>query len=894
MENLQDDKKRLVTQATEIFEGRSSVLQEPLDPELIIATLDGTTRDVITQRGKAAITRVHDATEGKVVVAATAAVVTVAAQQGVASAEVIHKPKVTPVVHVAKETAKKPKKLTNLPLAVNITSPIHKLQPKPDYKTQSLAKMPHELNIVIDMPAGGTVYGLAMNADPTHLASEESKINSLSDLNELASQQRQPIEVIDADIQIGQEMIVPVGNNKTGTITIQAGETLDSISAERGVPKSVILALNPGIINPNIIYKGQALNLPGATSSTTAPKVSYSGGSAPSTGKPESKSTSTPSTFTNPSTGTTASAGAGAAAPTMPVPVATTTVGAGEASGGAPATISPTTAPLATVASAPISGGLPEQPINPIKHTSNAEQRKEHDSETNFEKQEDNARRTHRRKEEATLRRERAKVSRDRNRNYNMYSSITGTSGFGDKQLRFALINTGHSALLPIVKQAVIGQSRRDINGLYTISAAAQESNYGVSTLAHTDYNFFGLNARDSDPGGDAWHFPSPASSVVSFTKLISADYIKPGETFYAGGTSLKDIYVNYSSSHDVEANSIASIMNVLETEADEDHIARQHHTKRPEEHVRRISIVEVAKNAEHAHRRHRQLAGLHSAVSNAVLGGELVSLDTQRYNHSSYSESALGHESGALWHQWYHLGPNGYYKTTSFIDCSGLVNQVLYDVYGVNIDINTETMFWDKSMFEEIPFSEARAGDFIEPSMYYAVPWKTNGHHVEIVTSVDGNVIDTFGAHQDGVPQPQQVGPAQYIENPDQPNVFLRYIGPDNRNLDVVEQKLSFLRNKWKRADRAKALPVTTLSHTPARSIGKIVVSHDHDEHHHHEHKHRHDGRHHKKLGAEATKRIVIKRQVRREAAAINKVLHTLEHHKVKVTKQAKKPLRK
>jgi LysM repeat protein len=58
----------------------------------------------------------------------------------------------------------------------------------------------------------------------------------------------------------------PTVSGAPGTYTVQAGDSLLKIATRFGVTTQDILAANPGL-NPNLIYPGQTLNVPGAGSS---------------------------------------------------------------------------------------------------------------------------------------------------------------------------------------------------------------------------------------------------------------------------------------------------------------------------------------------------------------------------------------------------------------------------------------------------------------------------------------------------------------------------------------------------------------------------------------------------------------------------------------------------
>lgn len=67
-----------------------------------------------------------------------------------------------------------------------------------------------------------------------------------------------------------------------GTYTVQWGDWLAKIAQQFGVTSQAIIAANPGI-NPNLIYPGQVLNIPGAGSSVPVPTSTGTPGTNPGT-----------------------------------------------------------------------------------------------------------------------------------------------------------------------------------------------------------------------------------------------------------------------------------------------------------------------------------------------------------------------------------------------------------------------------------------------------------------------------------------------------------------------------------------------------------------------------------------------------------------------------------
>ncbi|MBO9664703.1 phage tail tip lysozyme [Dokdonella sp.] len=58
------------------------------------------------------------------------------------------------------------------------------------------------------------------------------------------------------------------GNNGGGSYTVRNGDTMSGIAAQHGVSLSALISANPQIKNPNLIYSGQAVHIPGGGSSS--------------------------------------------------------------------------------------------------------------------------------------------------------------------------------------------------------------------------------------------------------------------------------------------------------------------------------------------------------------------------------------------------------------------------------------------------------------------------------------------------------------------------------------------------------------------------------------------------------------------------------------------------
>ncbi len=62
---------------------------------------------------------------------------------------------------------------------------------------------------------------------------------------------------------LGMMASISLATTATETYIIRSGETLASIASDHGISLDELLALNPSITNPNMIYVGQAIKVPG-------------------------------------------------------------------------------------------------------------------------------------------------------------------------------------------------------------------------------------------------------------------------------------------------------------------------------------------------------------------------------------------------------------------------------------------------------------------------------------------------------------------------------------------------------------------------------------------------------------------------------------------------------
>lgn len=80
-------------------------------------------------------------------------------------------------------------------------------------------------------------------------------------------------------VYAGQVIFIPTGTGSDpiyrppsgGTYVVQWGDTLAKIAARQGIKLSSLLAVNPQIHNPSLIYAGQVINLPAGSTPPSKP-----------------------------------------------------------------------------------------------------------------------------------------------------------------------------------------------------------------------------------------------------------------------------------------------------------------------------------------------------------------------------------------------------------------------------------------------------------------------------------------------------------------------------------------------------------------------------------------------------------------------------------------------
>jgi LysM repeat protein len=108
---------------------------------------------------------------------------------------------------------------------------------------------------------------------------------------------------------------------------VQPGDTLSGIAASHGTSLAAVAAANPKLANPDLIYAGQTIEIPGGSSAVQgSTAVSSAGQSAPaqhsasSYSSPSSIASSTTQTSSGGSSGNTASSSSGSSSSLSDVP----------------------------------------------------------------------------------------------------------------------------------------------------------------------------------------------------------------------------------------------------------------------------------------------------------------------------------------------------------------------------------------------------------------------------------------------------------------------------------------------------------------------------------------------------------------------------------------------
>ncbi len=124
---------------------------------------------------------------------------------------------------------------------------------------------------VINIPGGGSGGG---GSSPPPSSTKTYTVQSGDTLSGIAAKFGVTLAALEAAnpqitnpnlIYVGQVINIPgggSGGSTAKTYTVQSGDTLSSIAAKFGVSLSALESANPQITNPNLIYVGQVINIP--------------------------------------------------------------------------------------------------------------------------------------------------------------------------------------------------------------------------------------------------------------------------------------------------------------------------------------------------------------------------------------------------------------------------------------------------------------------------------------------------------------------------------------------------------------------------------------------------------------------------------------------------------
>lgn len=147
---------------------------------------------------------------------------------------------------------------------------------------------------------------------------------------------------------------------------------------------------------------------------------------------------------------------------------------------------------------------------------------------------------------------------------YDINSNILSKSGLSAAQLEAAIKTIRPDNGFQGAQQFLDVEDKYGINALFVAAHAAIESAWGTSYYARTRNNLFGFNAVDSNPD-QASNYPNQGASTDFYGSFLKRNYLTPGAVYY-NGTTPHGVFVRYSSSHDSEAQSVVSVMNLIQS----------------------------------------------------------------------------------------------------------------------------------------------------------------------------------------------------------------------------------------------------------------------------------------------------------------------------------------
>lgn len=153
--------------------------------------------------------------------------------------------------------------------------------------------------------------------------------------------------------------------------------------------------------------------------------------------------------------------------------------------------------------------------------------------------------------------------------------NVRTLSGLSGDVLEVLLVNTGLKGLGNAFAQM---EQSSHVNAVFAIAHAFIESARGTSYFAQNYNNIFGQGAFDSNLG-NTFIFPNKEASIMQYGELLDFAYLSEENTtvikkigqynysqgmYYAGGTSIGDIFEHYSTSGQGEAHNVVTIMNAF------------------------------------------------------------------------------------------------------------------------------------------------------------------------------------------------------------------------------------------------------------------------------------------------------------------------------------------
>lgn len=146
---------------------------------------------------------------------------------------------------------------------------------------------------------------------------------------------------------------------------------------------------------------------------------------------------------------------------------------------------------------------------------------------------------------------------------FDINSNILEKTGLSAEQLKEAAKAVRPDNGFTDFQAFVNAENEFGISSLFMLAHAAVESAWGTSYYSKTRNNLFGFNAYDSNPD-QASSYSSQGGSIRFYANFLKTYYLSPGAVYF-NGTTPHGVFVRYSSSHDSEARTVASIMNMLQ-----------------------------------------------------------------------------------------------------------------------------------------------------------------------------------------------------------------------------------------------------------------------------------------------------------------------------------------